>query len=408
MISVSSESILSRSYAANPAAKMPSTPAEDVEVGDGMTSVVVLAGSFLGAAEKMLQKGIHPTLVAESFLKATIKAMEYLTDITTPVDLNDKPSLLLAGQAHLSISRYYSSTLAPIIVAAVTHLVTPTSLNRIGGTIEDAELLVVEGVVLNQNVVTAAGGPTRVEKAKIAIAQFQLSAPKPDMDSTVIINDYRQMDKVIKEGQQYLLNVCKKIKKANLNCNILLLQKSILRDAVDDTSLNFLKQLKILVPIVDIETFTEDKLGYADLVKETSADEAKVMKITGIKNRGQTVSILATGSNNLVVEECERSLHDALCVIQRLAKKRALIGSGGAPEIHVSRMLLQYAQSLKRMEVYCFQAYADALEVIPMMLAGNADLNPITIVTELWNCHTLGERTAGINIRKVRINLVCY
>ncbi|KAE9409599.1 T-complex protein 1 [Gymnopus androsaceus JB14] len=391
--------------------------AQDIEAGDGTTSVVVLAGSLLGAAEKMLQKGIHPTVVAEAFLKASVKSVEYLTEISTPVDLNDKPSLLRAASTSLNskIVSQYSSTLAPIAVSAVTRLVTSTSSNvdlrdirvvkKIGGTIEDTEL--VEGVVLNQNVVTAAG----------AIAQFQLSAPKPDMDNTVVINDYRQMDKVIKEGRQYLLNMCKKIKKAN--CNVLLLQKSILRDAVDDTSLNFLKRLNILVvkdverdeieflskslgckPIADIEAFTEDKLGYADLVEETSADEVKVVKITGVKNRGRTVSILAMGSNNLVVEECERSLHDALCVVRCLVKKRALIGGGGAPEIHVSRMLSQYAQSLKGMEAYCFQAYADALEVIPTTLAENAGLNPIAIVTELRNRHALGERTAGINVRK--------
>ena len=159
------------------------------------------------------------------------------------------------------------------------------------------------------------------------------------MDNTVVINDYRQMDKVIKEGRQYLLNMCKKIKKAN--CNVLLIQKSILRDAVDDISLTFLKRLNILVvkdverdeieflskslgckPIADIEAFTEDKLGYADLVEETTHAGAKVVRITGVKNRGRTVSVLAMGSNSLVLEECERSLHDALCVVRCLVKKR--------------------------------------------------------------------------------------
>jgi T-complex protein 1 subunit delta len=264
------------------------------------------------------------------------------------------------------------------------------------------------------------------------------------MDNTVVINDYRQMDKVIKEGRTYLLNICKKIKKSG--CNVLLIQKSILRDAVDDTSLTFLKRLNILVvkdverdeidfltkslgckPVADIEAFTEDKLGYADLVEEMNNDGTKVVKITGVKNRGRTVSILAMSSNQLVLDECERSIHDALCVVRCLVKKRcvhgekdprcladsftfprsALIGGGGAPEIHVSRMLSQYAQALTGMEAYCFQAYADALEVIPTTLAENAGLNPIAIVTELRNRHALGERNAGINVRKVRLPLVC-
>ncbi|KIL69833.1 hypothetical protein M378DRAFT_21164 [Amanita muscaria Koide BX008] len=420
--------ILKSIQAIHPAAKMlvDLSVAQDVEAGDGTTSVVVLAGSLLGAAEKMLQKGIHPTIIAESFIKASVKAVEFLTEISTLVDLNDRSSLLRAASTSLNskIVSQYSATLAPIAVDAVTRLITPTStsvdlrdiriVKRVGGTIEDTQL--VEGVVLNQNVVVSAGGPTRMEKAKIAIVQFQLSAPKPDIDNTVVINDYRQMDKVIKEGRQYLLNMCKKIKKAN--CNVLLIQKSILRDAVDDTSLNFLKRLNILVvkdverdeidflskslgckPIADIEAFTEDKLGYADLVEEASESGVKVVRITGIKNRGKTVSVLAMGGNNLVVEECERSLHDALCVVRCLVKKRALIAGGGAPEIHVSRQLSQFAQSLKGIEAYCYQAFADALEIIPTTLAENAGLNPIAIVTELRNRHALGDRNAGINVR---------
>lgn len=78
----------------------------------------------------------------------------------------------------------------------------------------------------------------------------------------------------------------------------------------------------------------------------------------------------------------------------------ALIAGGGAPEIHVSRLLAEHAQTLKGMEAYCFQAYAEALEVIPTTLAENAGLNPIAIVTELRNRHAMGERTAGINVRK--------
>lgn len=292
-------------------------------------------------------------------------------------------------------------------------------VKKVGGTIDDTELI-QGGLVLEQNVVGGSGGPTRMEKAKIAVCQFQLSSPKPDMDNQIVVNDYRQMDKILKEERQYLLNMCKKIKKTG--CNVLLLQKSILRDAVNDLALHFLAKLKILVvkdierdeiefvtrtlgakPIADIEAFTDDKLASADLVDEVQQSGARVCKITGIKNMGRTVSVLCTGANSLVLEESERSLHDALCVVRCLVKKRALIAGGGAPEVHISRLLASHAQTLKGMEAYCFQAYAEALEIIPTTLAENAGLNPIAIVTELRNRHALGERTAGINVRKGQI-----
>ena len=276
------------------------------------------------------------------------------------------------------------------------------------------------------------------------------------MDNQIVVNDYRQMDKILKEERQYLLNLCKRIKKTG--CNVLLIQKSILRDAVTDLSLHFLAKLKIMVikdierdeidfiskstgakPVADIEAFTEDKLGSADLVEEASQSGAKVVKVTGVKNPGRTVSVVLTGANSLVLEESERSLHDALCVVRCLVKKRyathsstsspltpyyfnhlisymyewfhvlvltrlrALIAGGGAPEIHVSRLLTQHAQTLKGKEAYCFQAFAEALEIIPTTLAENAGLNPISIVTELRNKHALGERNAGINVKKVSL-----
>jgi T-complex protein 1 subunit delta len=197
----------------------------------------------------------------------------------------------------------------------------------------------VEGVALNQVVISSAGGPTRIDKARIGLIQFQLSSPKPDMDNQIVVNDYRQMDRILKEERQYLLNLCKRIKKTG--CNVLLIQKSILRDAVTDLSLHFLAKLKIMVikdverdeidflakstgcrPVADIEAFTEDKLGSADLVEEFSQNGMKVVKVTGVKNPGKTVSIVCTGANQLVLEESERSLHDALCVVRCLVKKR--------------------------------------------------------------------------------------
>lgn len=437
--------ILRHMAVVHPAARMlvDLSLAQDVEAGDGTTSVVVLAGSLLGAAERLLAKGIHPTIIAESFQSAATRAVEFLSDIAMPVDLSDRESLLRAATTSLNskVVSQYSSVLAPIAVDAVLRLVDAGSLSapssktgavtatggdmidlrdirlvkKVGGTIDDTEL--VDGLVLEQNAVTSSGGPARVEKAKIAVCQFQLSSPKPDMDNQIVVNDYRQMDKILKEERQYLLNMCKKIKKSG--CNVVLMQKSILRDAVNELALHFLAKLKIMVvkdierdeiefickslgatPIADIDSFTEDKLASAELVDEVSHSGARVVKVTKIKNPGRTVSVLCTGSNSLVLEESERSLHDALCVVRCLVKKRFLVAGGGAPEVHMSRMLAQCAQTLPTLEAYSFQAFSEALEIIPTTLAENAGLNPITIVTELRNRHALGEKTAGINVRK--------
>jgi T-complex protein 1 subunit delta len=145
-------------------------------------------------------------------------------------------------------------------------------------------------------------------------------------------------------------------------------------------------------------------------VDEVQSSGERVVKVTGVKHQGKTISVLCRGANMLVLEEAERSLHDALCVIRCLVKRkyilheyadvRALIAGGGAPEIEVAQALSKYGRTQSGTEAICMQSFADALEVIPTTLAENAGLNPIKIVTELRHRHEMGEKTAGVNVRK--------
>ena len=155
-------------------------------------------------------------------------------------------------------------------------------------------------------------------------------------------------------------------------------------------------------PIADIETFSEDKLGTADLIEESQSSGARIVKITGIPAKivpQQTVSVVVRGANSLILDEAERSLHDALCVIRCLVKKRALIAGGGAPEIAVANKLGAKSRELTGTEAICWRAFADAMEVIPTTLAENAGLDSIGVVTDLRYRHENGESNAGVSIK---------
>jgi len=152
-------------------------------------------------------------------------------------------------------------------------------------------------------------------------------------------------------------------------------------------------------PIASLDHFTAESLASADLVEEISG--AKFVKISGVSgpNANKTVNILIRGSNKLILEEADRSLHDALCVIRCLVIKQALIAGGGSPEIELSMRLSEISRSLVGLDAVCYRAFAEALEVIPFTLAENAGLNPISTVTELRQKHANGEKNAGINVR---------
>ncbi len=233
-------------------------------------------------------------------------------------------------------------------------------VRKLGGTVEDLQL--INGLVFNQKASHSAGGPTRMEKAKIGLIQFCLSAPKADMESSVVVTNYAAMDRIIQEERKYIIGLVKAIQKAG--CNVLLIQKSILRDAVNEMSLHFLAKAKIMVvrdverdeieficktlgctPVASVDHFTPDKLGSADLADEIKTSEGSVVQVTGVKNPGKTVSILVRGSNKLLLEEAHRALHDSLCVVRSLVKMRYLIAGGGAPEMAVSVALGRMAKS---------------------------------------------------------------
>lgn len=431
LISNDGATILKHMAVLHPAAKIlvDISVSQDSDAGDGTTSVVILTGSLLAASERLLNQNIHPILISEYFQKAAQKVCEIFSGMSHTIDIFNTNELIKAATTSLSskIVSQNSAFLAPLAVESVMKIVNherkTVNLNdirlikKVGGTIENTEL--VNGVVLNQNVVKNAGGPTRMEKAKIGLIKFQISSPKSDTENNIFINDYRQMDKILKEERKYLLNICKKIKKTK--CNVLLIQKSILRDAVNELALHFLSKLNIMVirnierdeveylakslgctPIADIESFTEDKLGSADLVDEVESFNHKILQITNItsKNVHPNVSIVIRGGSNLILDEIERSIHDALCVVRCLIKQNALIVGGGALEIEASRILHKESFNYLGIEQFIYQEFAQALEIIPITLAENAGLNPIEVISDLKNKHENGHKNYGISVRR--------
>ena len=418
----------------HPTAKMlvETSKAQDIAAGDGTTSVVILAGALLGQAQILLDKNISPTVIADGFTDACNEAQKIIDDLEKKVELTDKEALVQNCITSLSskVVSNYSEILAPLAVDAVLKLVKNGEIyyddvdlkdirvsKKLGGTIEDTKM--VDGIVFTDNKVSkAAGGPSKIENPKIGLIQFCINHPKTDMDSTLEIQEYSQMDRVLKEERAHIVKMVKKIKETG--CNVLLIQKSILRDAVNDLALHFLAKAKILVikdveredveficktlnckPIAHIDSFTPEKLGTAAKCEEVTLSEgSKIVEITGVPNEAKTVSILCRGSNQLVLDETERSLHDALCVVRSIIKRKAMVPGGSAPETEIAVKLAELANKTQGFKSYCLKAFADALEVIPYTLAENAGLKPVEIVTELRNKHKNGDKFAGINVKK--------
>merc|ERR1719506_906138 len=426
IISNDGATILKKMELNHPCAKMlvELSKSQDVEAGDGTTSVVVIAGALLKAAQDLLDTGLHPQVITDAFLAAAAKSDEILKAMSIPVNLTDHSSLIKAAKTSLcsKIVAQSADTFSEIAVGAVLkaigkeNLTTATNVDlndikvckKLGGTLDDSEL--VEGLVMTQKVSRGAGGPGRIANAKIGLIQFCLSPPKTDMEQNVVIKDYSQMDRLLREERLILARMVKQI--AKTGCNVLLIQKSILRDATTELSLDFCAKAKIMV-IRDVERddveYLSRILGCCDLVNEEQlgGDIGSIVRFTGLKTQSVCVSVLVRGTNLLTLDETERSLHDALCVVRSLVKTRALLPDGGAVEMELAVELAKWARTLPGEEAYCVRAFAEALEVIPYTLAENAGLQAVEVVTALRAAHNSGEKFAGINVRKGQVtNLV--
>merc|ERR1712203_195028 len=147
---------------------------------------------------------------------------------------------------------------------------------------------------------------------------------------------------------------------------------------------------------------TSEKLASAALVHEEGmGGEGSVVRFTGLQaSAGGCVSVLVRASNILLLDETERSIHDALCVVRSLVKKKALIPGGAAPEMELSQKLSTWARTIGGINSVCVEQYALALELVPYTLAENAGMQPVEIVTKLRAAHAQGEKYAGINVKK--------
>ena len=218
--------ILDKMRVNHPAAKMlvGLSKAQDIEAGDGTTSVVVICGALLNSIQGLLSKGIHPTKISESFGKAVSKAEIELEKIGTPVALTARDSLINAARTSLSskVISQYAELFAPLAVDAVLKVIdaaTATNVDlddvkivtRVGGTMDDTEM--IDGLCFGKGF-SKSGGIQTIQNPKIALIQFCLSAPKTDMENSVVVSEYDQMDKILREERKFFF---KKINKSFQN-----------------------------------------------------------------------------------------------------------------------------------------------------------------------------------------------
>ena len=411
----------------HPAAKMMVEIAKtlDNEVGDGTTSSVVFGGALLAKAEELLKKDVHSTVIIDGYQAASEKTLEILSEIAQKIQPDDEESLLKIAKTSMQ-SKLISEDSGPIskvVVEAVLKITTKKAekydvdLDNIkvekkaGASIQDTAL--IKGIVLDKEVVHS-GMPTKIEKAKIALINAALEVEKTEMSSEIRISDPSQMQMFLEEENRMLKTMVEKIH--GVGANVLLCQKGI-----DDIAQHYLAKHGILAirrikesdmtklakatggrVTTNLDDLSEKELGSADLVIQKKVESDKWVFVEGCKNP-QSVTILIRGGSQRVVDEVDRSMHDALMVVKDVIEKPEIVAGGGAPEAFVAAQLKEWADNFDGREQLAIKKYAEALEVIPLTIAENAGMDPIDTMVNLRAKQNQGKKWTGIDARNTQV-----
>ena len=401
----------------HPAAKMIAEIAktQENEVGDGTTTVVMLAGKLLENAERLLDKKIHPTVIIKGYKLAADKAKSLLLEVSLPVDnkniLKQIAMTAMTGKGAESNREH----LADLIVTSIDQVATNGNVidmesikivKQKGNSIEDSEL--VNGLVLDKEAANESM-PKKIENASILLVDFALELKNPETETKISVSTPEQLQQFINSEEIALRDITSKV--ISSGAKVVFCQKGI-----DDVAQYFLAKAGIMAYrriaksdmeklsratsgkiISSLHEIRKDDLGFAAVVEQVKKGDDTMTYVRGCKNP-KSVTILLRGSTDHVLDEIERAIKDGLGDVSAAVKDGRVVAGGGAVEMEIAKRLRQYARTLGGREQLAVEEFAGALEYIPETLAENAGLDPVNIMTELKQRHESGFALDGINL----------
>jgi len=410
--------ILNEMEIEHPAAKMivEIAKVQEAEVGDGTTTAVILGGELLHSAEDLLDKNIHPTVIADGYKLAAQKAQLILRELAETISINDKITLKKIATTAMNGKNveWAKEKLAEIAVDSVLQVAEGKSIDidnikiekKEGGGEADSEL--ITGILIDKERIHS-DMPKLIQNAKIALIDSALEIKETEIDAKIQITDPNQLQAFIQQEENSLKLMVENIKKSG--ANVVFCQKGI-----DDLAQHFLTKAHIFAVrrvresdmkrlskatgakiVSKLSEISPQDLGSAGKVEEKKLGNEPMTFVTECQNP-KAVTIIARGGTEHVVDEVERAIRDAIGDLAVSIEIEKCVAGGGAVEVELAKRLREYAESLSGREQLAVQAFAETLEVIPRTLAENGGLDPIDMLTELKSKHDEGHKWAGLDL----------
>lgn len=419
MVTNDGATILKSLYVDNPAAKVlvDISRVQDDEVGDGTTSVVVLAGELLREAEQLVNQKIHPMTIIAGYREACDVAKARLEELTVDNSKDEakfRQDLLNIAKTTLSskILTQEKQHFAELAVDAIMRLKGSGNLESIhiikkpGGTLKQSFL--DEGFILDKKI--GVGQPKRLEKVNILVANTAMDTDKIKIyGARVRVDSMAKVADIEKAERDKMRSKVENIISHGINCFvnrqlIYNFPEEIFADAgvmaIEHADFDGIERLALVTGGEIASTFDNPdkvKLGHCKLIEEIMIGEDKLIHFSGV-DMGEACTIVLRGASSHVLDEAERSLHDALCVLQQTVQDSRVVCGGGAPEVQMAKHVEERAARTAGKKSLAMEAYAKALRAIPATICDNAGLDSAELVSQLRAAHAEEDTKMGVDV----------
>lgn len=405
----------------NPAAKVlvDMSRVQDDEVGDGTTSVTVLAAELLREAESLIAKKIHPQTIISGWREATKAAREAL--LSSAVDHGSDEArfwqdlMNIAGTTLSSkLLTHHKDHFTKLAVEAVLRLKGSGNLEaihvikKLGGSLADSYL--DEGFLLDKKI--GVNQPKRIENAKILIANTGMDTDKIKIfGSRVRVDSTAKVAEIEHAEKEKMKEKVERILKHGINCFI---NRQLIYNypeqlfgaagvmAIEHADFAGVERLALVTGGEIASTFDHPelvKLGSCKLIEEVMIGEDKLIHFSGVA-LGEACTIVLRGATQQILDEAERSLHDALCVLAQTVKDPRTVYGGGCSEMLMAHAVTQLANRTPGKEAVAMESFAKALRMLPTIIADNAGYDSADLVAQLRAAHSEGHITAGLDMNE--------
>jgi len=395
---------------------------QDAEVGDGTTTVTILAGELLKECKTFVEDGVHPQVISRAFRLASEFALAKLEEIQTNLNFEDpeiKRSTLERCAATCLNSKLIGGShgefFSKMVVQACLHLEGHLDLEMIGikqvqgGSMEDSFL--VEGVAFKK-CFSYAGfeqQPKKILNAKILALNVELELKSEKENAEIRIESvedyqkivdaewdiiYDKLDKIVASGATIVLS---KLAIGDLATQYFADRDIFCAGRVTDDDMKRVQKATSAAVQSTVNNLIPEIMGNCDIFEELQVGDERFNIFKGCPAT-KTATIVLRGGAEQFIEEAERSLHDAIMIVRRTLQHNVVVPGGGAIDMELSRLLRQHAKTIHGKSQFFVNAYAKALEVIPRQLSQNAGFDATELLNKLRHAHAKGEQNMGIDI----------